>query len=156
MVTLERSYAPMAILNYTTKVPVDQSVSQIQKTLGAKGARSITTDYDVQGRPVAIAFMLHVGEQQVSFRLPVNPEGVHTALWNQKGIEKKYKTHDHARLVSWRILKDWIEAQLAIVEANQAKMAEVFLPYALDAKGRTFFQAFEDNAARMLSAGSQS
>jgi hypothetical protein len=138
----------MAILNYTTKVPVDKTVAEIQKTLGSKGARSITTDYDAQGRTVAITFMLHLREQQISFRLPVNPEGVFDALYNQKGVEKKYKTREHARLVAWRILKDWIEAQLAIVEANQAKMVEVFLPYALDNKGLTFFQAFEENTSR--------
>jgi hypothetical protein len=46
--------------------------------------------------------------------------------------------------VAWRIVKDWIEAQMAIVEAGQAEMAEVFLPYATIEDGTTtMFRAFQ-------------
>jgi len=32
----------------------------------------------------------------------------------------KYRTREHAARVAWRICKDWIEAQLAIVDAEMA------------------------------------
>jgi hypothetical protein len=35
----------------------------------------------------------------------------------------------HARKVAWRIIKDWVAAQLALIEAEQATLAQVFLPY---------------------------
>jgi hypothetical protein len=51
-------------------------------------------------------------------------------------------------------VKDWVEAQLALVEAQQAQLAEVFLPYAVMRGGQTAFQAFEASASRLLAAGS--
>lgn len=96
--------------------------------------------------------MIEVHSQPVWFRLPCNVSGVYRALQNQK-IERRYKSESHARRVAWRIVKDWIEAQLAIVEANQAEMAEVFLPYAIDGTGQTFFQAFLTQ--KKLTAGSK-
>ncbi len=42
--------------------------------------------------------------------------------------------------MAWRICKDWIEAQLAIVEAEMADMVEVFLPYAQTESGETVYE----------------
>jgi hypothetical protein len=42
--------------------------------------------------------------------------------------------------VAWRIIKDWVEAQLAIVEAEQVELVEVFLPFAQNPQtGETIF-----------------
>ena len=63
---------------------------------------------------------------------------------------------EQARRVAWRILKDWVAAQLAIVEAEQAQMAEVFLPYAVESQtGQTMFQLFLEQHARELPAASE-
>jgi len=46
---------------------------------------------------------------------------------------------------------EFIEAQLAIVEAGQAVMEEVFLPYAvMPATNQTFFQTFTENSQKLL------
>jgi hypothetical protein len=45
--------------------------------------------------------------------------------------------------VAWRIIKDWTEAQLALVQAGVAELAEVFLPYATHPQtGQTFYENF--------------
>ena len=41
---------------------------------------------------------------------------------------------------SWRILKDWVEAQMALLETGMVTMDEIFLPYMLSG-GQTFYQA---------------
>ena len=52
-------------------------------------------------------------------------------------------------------MKSWCEAQLAIVESNQAEMAEVFLPYAIDAKGETMYRLFKESKQKQLGAGGE-
>ena len=53
--------------------------------------------------------------------------------------------------MAWRIIKDWIEAQLAIVEAEQAEMVEVFLPYAQNpATGKTLFEQLSNDQFALL------
>ena len=56
--------------------------------------------------------------------------------------------------MTWRIIKDWLNAQLALIEVGQAEMAEVFLPYALTNTGQTLFQRFTEEGALMLTAAS--
>ncbi len=35
------------------------------------------------------------------------------------------------RDVAWRIVKDWLEAQLALLQSRQVKLEQVMLPYML-------------------------
>lgn len=43
----------MALKNYTTSVPVSQTVSDIHKELAAHGARKVMFDYDDSGRGIS-------------------------------------------------------------------------------------------------------
>lgn len=147
----------MAILNYTTKVDPHRSVNEIQKILGAKGCRSISIDYDGAGNPQAVVFRLAVADNEVTFRLPRNADGVLAALKKAKNAGEADKipwskiTREHAEWISWRIVKDWVEAQLALVEAGQAQTAEVFLPYAITNQlGQTMFQRFCESNVKQL------
>lgn len=140
----------MAILNYTTQIDANKTVGEIQTILARKGANQISIEYD-EGLPAALNFQIIYQEQPVSFRLPCNVEGVYSSLCRAK-VPSAKRTKQQARRVAWRIIKDWVEAQLAVVESQQAQMTEVFLPYAIDSKGNTFFQAFSESR-KMLTAG---
>lgn len=54
--------------------------------------------------------------------------------------------------VAWRIVKDWVEAQMALIESGLAELPEVFLPYAVKPDGRTVYDEFKGNLL-MLSEG---
>lgn len=142
----------MAILNYTTSISAHKTVGEIQQLLAQKGARGVSIDYDAAGQPAAVAFWLELAGNPVSFRLPSNWTGVRRALDKDRKVPARSKTDEQAQRVAWRIVKDWTEAQLAIVEAGIAGMAEVFLPYAVTPDGRTLFQAFEADGPRLLAA----
>lgn len=142
----------MAILNYTTEVAPLKTALAVQTLLAQKGAQRVSVDYDKDGQPTAVEFVVSVHNQPVHFRLPCNVEGVRSALWKAK-IERRYKTVEHARRVAWRIIKDWVEVQMAFVEAGQADMAEVFLPYAIDSQGETMYQLFKESKQKQLTAG---
>lgn len=141
----------MAILNYTTQIDFNKTIGEIYSILARVKVQQISTDYD-NGQPSAVKFMLLYFEQPVYFRLPCNIEGVYKSLCRAPKVPNKLRTKEQARRVAWRIIKDWVEAQIAIVEAQQAEMVEVFLPYAIDKSGDTFFQQFSANHQKLLSA----
>ena len=85
------------------------------------------------------------------FRMPARIESIYDVLSRDREVPKRLKTHEQASRVAWRIVKDWIEAQAAIVEAEQAEVVEVFLPYAQNsATGETLYQALEQNGFQLL------
>lgn len=51
---------------------------------------------------------------------------------------------DQAERVAWRILKDWVAAQMAILESEMVQMDEVFLPYMVNDSGQTLFQCYKN------------
>lgn len=130
----------MPILNYTTKIDPFKTIIEIQVTLAKAGARTINIDFDDQGRPQAVTFLVEVAGNWINFRLPSNHAGVWNVLSDDRDVPRSLKTEEQARRVAWRITKDWVEAQMAIIDARQAELAEVFLPYAVMPTGRTLFQ----------------
>jgi len=142
----------MPILNYTTTIEAGKTVGEIQSILAKAGACSVATDF-VNGEPVAIMFSVPIAQDIISFRLPSNSQGVYKALCRDKSIAKKYQTQEQAQRVAWRITKDWVEAQMAIVQAGIALLPEVFLPYAVIPNGQTLFQAVQEKGLKMLTGG---
>lgn len=140
----------MAILNYTTKIDSIKTIGEIQKTLVDHGAKKIVCDYDDDGVPTAVTFILMVHDQLVAYSLPANYSGVFRAMSKNKKVAKSLCTKEQAIRVSWRIVKDWIEAQMAIVEAEVAAMPEVFLPYMVTKNGNTLFREIEDKGFKLI------
>jgi hypothetical protein len=155
----------MPILNYSTEVPAQQTVAQIIGMLARKGAQSITQDFLGDGRVKAVSFVLNVGGLPVRFLLPANTVGVAGVLAKEKpytnyskGTREEYriKQSTQAEKIAWRILKDWIEAQMALIESGQAEAAQVFMPYAQSgANGGTMYELWVDSNQKKLTAGNE-
>ena len=143
----------MAILNYTTTISAEKTASEIQSRLAKAKAQAVLCEYGDDGVMSAMSFRVLTKYGVVSFRMPANTTGVLRALTKDSRVPKRLKTKQQAANVAWRVLKDWIEAQLAIVEAEMADMAEVFLPYAQDNSGRTMYQALEAGGFKALALG---
>jgi hypothetical protein len=143
----------MPILNYTTNIPVERTLGEIQGILARSGARSVMVQYDNQGAPVALIFSIMVHGTRIDFRLPSRHTGIYKKLHDNTKIEIRLRTEDQARRVAWRIIKDWVEAQIAIIEAGQAELVEVFLPYAVSNSGKTVYEEFQNNL--LLGSGQQ-
>lgn len=139
----------MAILNYTTAIAFEKTISEIQKCLVSHGATKIVTDYS-NNLPTSVTFCLILDENMVAFTLPANYDGVLRAMKKDKKVPSRLCTDEQALRVSWRIIKDWVEAQMAIVEAQLAEMAEVFLPYAVTKSGTTLYKEIRQNGTLLL------
>jgi hypothetical protein len=138
----------MPLLNYTTKVDVYTTLGAIQGQLVRHGARKIMQDYDENGRISSLSFLVDTPSGPRGIRLPANVDAVHTVL-----IRQKVKCdREQAERVAWRIIKDWVEAQMAILESEMVQIDEIFLPYMVNNAGRTLFEAYRENAG-LLEAG---
>lgn len=138
----------MAILNYTTKIDHWKTIGEIQQALAKRGAQKIIVD-NFNELPVGISFSILWHDKPICFAVPCNFKGVLRAMENSKRIAKSQCNEEQALRVGWRIVKDWIEAQLAIVEAEVATMAEVFLPYAVTKDGVTLYKFVESNKSML-------
>lgn len=136
----------MAILNYTTSISAEKTASEIQKKLAIAGAQAVLSEYDNDGVMCAMSFRIN----NIFFRLPINIDGVYKAMRNDSKVPKRLKTYEQASKVAWRIIKDWIEAQVAIIQAGQAELVQVFLPYAQNREGRTVYEIIKDNGFKQI------
>lgn len=133
----------MPLLNYTTTIDPAKTIGEIQRCLVGIGARQFLVEYGDAGIPVRVCFAIKTAFGERSFRLPANLAAVEKTLADQarrKKVARKFATADQAARVAWRILKDWVEAQAAIVETGMVSPDEVFLPYMIDGTGRTVYQ----------------
>ena len=128
----------MAIKNYTTEVDVYKSLGEIQASLASHGARKIMVDYDEAGQPTGVMFGLETPAGPRGFCLPANVEGVKAVFAKQKIKAKE----GQAERTAWRNIRDWVLAQMAIIEAGQVELEEVFLPYLTNGRGQTLYQLY--------------
>ncbi len=160
----------MAILNYTTKIPIETTITEIEKLLSDSGANKILKEYDNDGKINTISFIINTEKGNLTFKLPMNVKAIMQVINNQTGEYRKQKSrsggygqqvrvvpqsmfndYDQARRVGWRIIKDWLEAQLALLFLQMVRLEEIFLPYMYNEKqDKTMFQMLEEKGFMQL------
>jgi hypothetical protein len=134
----------MPLLNYTTSIQVQKTVGDMVGILTAHGARAILQEYDDRGAIAGLSFNIHVGEQELAFRLPADWPAVLRVMERDPRVPRRFRSPEQARRVAWRILKAWVEAQMALIDVKLATMEQVFLPYAITANGQTVYERLRD------------
>lgn len=150
-------------LNYTTKIPVHQTVIECQSILAKAGASSVTTGFE-DGQPSGLGFSLKTPHGVRAFTLPVDV-GAMQAVLRKADFSSLHPTRatlanltsrEHAAMVAWRVVKDWLEANLALIAAQMATIDEVMLPYLHVGEERTLWQAYQAREQAALEAGGES
>lgn len=140
----------MAIKNYTTTVDPLKTVGEIEIILAKHGVSRISKEYNGAGSVSALVFSVRLpgNESDIPFRLPINTTAVLEVLKaeNKRGkLPRSYVTLTQAERIGWRIMKDWIDSQLALVQIGMVTIQEVFLPYLYSYQaGRTLYQQIND------------
>jgi hypothetical protein len=140
------------LLNYTTSVPARRTVSEVQELLVQAGARSVLAEYDDGGHCSAIGFSLRTPLGMRHFRLPVNASAVAKVVAKDLARTKAHVNRrelgsaDQAERIAWRIVKDWVEAQLAITRTEMVTLDQVMLPYMTAPDGRTVYDLYREHA----------
>lgn len=140
-------------LNYTTKIPVRQTVGECSDLLAEAGASRVAVVY-ADKRPVGLSFRLEMSGQMQDYALPVNVPAMSRRLATMdyppryKGQElARLRAPQHAAEVAWRVIKDWLEAQLALIAAEGAVLPQVMLPYLVVESGTenvTLYEVIRD------------
>ena len=138
----------MPIKNYTTQVNPIKTIGEITQLLVERNANKIVVDYE-GGIPIALTFQLIHKEQPLLFALPANIDGVYKCLVRQK-VPKKHSTKEQAARTAWRIIKVWVEAQVAIIDSEIVTPAQVFLPYAVTKSGKTLYDEIDQTGILLI------
>src|SRR5713101_5764904 len=129
----------MPIKNYTSEVPANKSIAEIQDALVKHGATGVLYQYEQgTGRIEALQFLLRIKNQDVAFSLPGNWRKFQRVLQLQE--VRRWDEEEYVYRVAWRNIRDWVMAQLALYETEIVDMPQVFLPFATDAKGQTLYE----------------
>lgn len=141
----------MPIFNYSTTVAAEKTAGEIQHILSRAGASAIMMEFSDDQVLSSIAFRIKYKGQELSFRLPAKIDNVYVILQNDLKVPRRYCTREQAARICWRTTKDWIKAQMAIIEADQAEMTEIFLPFLQDtATGQTVYEKLAANNFKSL------
>jgi hypothetical protein len=140
-------------LAYTTVVPVSRTVAEITTMLGEHGADAIGITY-ADKRPTGINFLLPTPTGQSAFALPVNAAGTLRLLRSTKesSVRPKHRTPEQAERVAWRVVRQWLEAQLALVDAQIASLDQIMLPYR-QVDGRSVYELVTEQQRAAIGAG---
>ena len=147
------------IKNYTTEVPVEKTVVEIQELLRRGGPRAVALEYNDEGVLEDIFFKVAVKGRELAFRLPAKAASVYQAMW---GSRQRWESERYgggwkrqAERIAWRICKSWLEAQLTLVALEQARVEEVFLPYLIMPNNKTLFETMEERNLLLPSGSPQ-
>lgn len=133
----------MPIKNYTTKVPADRSIQEIQASLVKHGAVGMIYKYEKgTGKIEALQFGLEIKGRTVGFSLPVNWKLFQEVL--KKDRVKRWDDEEYVYRVSWRCIRDWVLAQLALYETQIVELPQVFLPFATGRNGITIYDQVKE------------
>ena len=156
----------MFLKNYTSNVPVSETIHKIEKVLIRCGVAGIMKEYGLNTKVIAVTFQVASPGGKITIRLPVEEQHALDALWEEyigddllsdgrvKWSSRKRKPKsdftEQASRTAWKIIQDWVEVQMSMIQLKQADLIQVFLPYVFDGK-RTYYQAIkESNYAGLL------
>jgi hypothetical protein len=137
-------------LNYTTKIAAAKTAGECLQLLAEAGAHAVSVTY-ADREPSGLAFRLDTAGGRKDFALPVDQVAMQAVLRKALQIDRPHVgaaeldrmfTLGHARNVAWRVVRDWLAAQLALIAAQMATLDQVMLPYLEVAPGETLFARY--------------
>lgn len=143
----------MNIRNYTSSVPVINSINFIEHRLASAGATHIAKFYE-ENRPVGMIFQITHNNVPLTFKLPAKSLAVFNVLFNavkRPRPSTKETIRSQSDRTAWKILSDWVDIQITMIQLEQAEFTEVFLPYFYDLKtNKTLFEKVAANEIKLL------
>ena len=121
------------------------SFDKIQNLLATHGAKRVLFDYDVTGRITALAFILELNGNDFPFKMPARIENVEKILYRRSYPHLTQAQKDQAYKTAWANIRDWLDAQMALVDTQMVKTEEVFMPYLVVRGEQTLFETLASN-----------
>ncbi len=143
--------------NYSTSIKAAKTIAEIENILATNGATGIMKEYDSEGIVKLLYFIIETKQGNITYKLPCDNLRIRQALIDLKKAKKidlsakKVQSLEHATNVGWRIIKDWLYAQLSLIRIEMTSFEQIFLPYAFDPRtNQTFFEKIKDSNYSLL------
>lgn len=141
----------MNLRNYTTEVPANKSIENIEKLLVSFGASNIMKEYSPEGNVTAISFIIPMEGMKLPFRLPAKTDKVFKWLLKNKPRSSEKLLKAQSERIAWKLQHEWVHCQLSLIELDQADKLELFLPYLYDIqKGQTYYDKIKSGGFKAL------
>lgn len=143
--------------NYTSNVAPARSIQLIESLLVKAGAKNIMKTYE-SCNVVAISFVIMepVNCRSLAIKLPANVQGVEKYLRAQRSRSitqaQARMIREQAERTAWKLILDWVEIQISMIELKQAELLQVFLPYVCDVEGRSLYETMRESNFAALPA----
>lgn len=145
------------IKNFSTEISPEKTTGQIERILAEHGANKVVKEYEA-GILVFMAFEIRTARGILPIKLPANLDRIMVKFREQVDdgkLARKYYDGEWAEAqasrVAWRIIKDWIEAQLWLLDIGMARVEEIFLPYLYNpVTKKTMFELMEEKGFNQL------
>jgi hypothetical protein len=137
--------------NYTSTVPAMRSMLHIEEALVKSGAINISKHF-TDGKVNSFFFQINYENNYVSFKLPANVQACYTVLktLHKRAPRSDIKLKEQAERTAWKVLSDWVDIQLSLIEMKQAEFIQIFLPYAMN-NNKTIFECLKQSEFKLLS-----
>lgn len=123
----------------------------IQKQLRTHGAKQVMLEFTNE-QVSAISFGLEIQGRLHNFRLPARVENVEKLFLKQnkrtRTLTREQK--EQAYRTAWANIRDWVSAQMALIETEMVRPEEVFMPYLITPAGSTLFDALQERQFNLL------
>ncbi len=151
----------MFLKNYTSEVPVHETIANIERTLIRCRVSGITREYDLEGGITALLFHVTL-DKTYSVRLFANIDAAQDALWLDymgddllpdgkvrygcRKQKKRAEFREQARRTAWKLQQDWVEVQMSLIQMKQVDFLQVFVAYLYDPRTKkSFYQTLTEN-----------
>ena len=135
--------------NYTSSVPANTSIAHIENKLAVYGASTISKWFDSDGRTAGLYFVLITNTIAMTYKVPANVNKVEKRFLANRARPPKTKVdqdrvRDQAERTAWKIMSDWVDIQLSLIDVDQVEASEVFLPYIFDGQ-ETYYEHLKNS-----------
>lgn len=143
----------MNLKNYTSSVPVINSIANIEHKLSQAGATQISKFYE-NGKPIGIIFSILQNGIPLNFKLPAHPNKVYDYMIRQRAKPPNKVQTEQIRLqaerTAWRSLFELISIEVDYALQGQANLIELMLARTIDRDGKTLYEKIEKGNFKLL------
>lgn len=142
-------------LNYTTSISAEKSAYECMALLGRYGASHTGLVFRKDRTPCGLTFRIETRWGERAYEILVESAKTYKVLaaYADEGkIRRGFVSHVQADRVAWRVVRMWLEAQLALIEAGLMDPEKALATAMLVAPGQTLLDSY-DMAQRELGAG---
>ena len=142
----------MKIRNYTSEVPAARSVGRIEALLVEFGAKNISKAYDDHKTLEAIMFDLPRPDgNSFAIKLPAHVEKMVPEIQKLHPRWQLWEVKEQAERTAWKLMTEWVEIQLSLIQMQQAEPLEIFMPYVYcRQRERTYYELVALNGFKAL------